>query len=78
VSTGISGLGAKISGAPAPKNVGPSHNNFAGKYNPQYALCRDYCGHVYAKYVGPYDGYIECAIWVPKVLVTNKRGPIEK
>jgi hypothetical protein len=24
------------------------------------------------------DGYIEWAIWVPKVLLTNKRGPIKK
>jgi hypothetical protein len=51
---------------------GPTHNDFAGKYNPHYVLLRDYYGDVYAKYVGPYDGYIECAIWVPKILVTNK------
>jgi hypothetical protein len=55
-----------------------THNDFAGKYNPSYVLCRDYYGHVYAKYVGPYDGYVEWAIWVPKILVTNKRGPIQK
>ena len=30
----------------------PTHNDFAGKYNPSYVLCRDYKGHVYAKYVG--------------------------
>jgi hypothetical protein len=56
----------------------PTHNDFAGKYNPSYVLCRDYNGHVYAKYVGPYDGYIEWAIWVPKILVTNAKGPIQK
>ena len=30
------------------------------------------------KYVGPYDGYIAYSIWIPKTLVANKRGPIEK
>jgi hypothetical protein len=55
-----------------------THNNFAGKYNPHYVLFRDYYGDVYAKYVGPYDGYIAWYIWVPKTLVTNKRGPIVK
>jgi hypothetical protein len=78
VSTGISRHGDKNSGAPRPNKARPTHNNFAGKYNPHYVLCRDYYGHVYAKYVGPYDGYIEWAIWVPKFLVTNKRGPIKK
>ena len=56
----------------------PTHNDFAGKYNPSYVLCRAYDGHVYAKYVGPFDGYIEWAIWVPKILVTNSKGPIQK
>jgi hypothetical protein len=64
--------------APKAEVSGPTHNNFAGKYNPHYVLLRDYYGDVYAKYVGPYDGYIEYAIWVPKILVTNKRGPIQK
>jgi hypothetical protein len=66
--------------SPAPKAgvSGPTHNNFAGKYNPHYVLLKDYYGDVYAKYVGPYDGYIEYAIWVPKIFVTNKRGPIQK
>jgi hypothetical protein len=30
----------------------PNHNNFAGKYNLSYVLCRAYDGHVYAKFVG--------------------------
>jgi hypothetical protein len=50
--------------SPAPK-VGvssPTHNDFAGKYNPHYVLLRDYYGDVYAKYVGTYNGYIEYAI----------------
>ena len=46
--------------------------------NPNYILYTDYYGDVYAKYVGPYDGYIAWSIWVPKTLVTNQRGPIEK
>jgi hypothetical protein len=62
----------------AKKFPAPTHNDFAGKYNPSYVLCRDYNGHVYAKYVGPNDGYIAWSIWVPKTLVTNMRGPIEK
>ena len=36
-----------------------SHNNFVGKYNPSYALCKAKDGHVYGKFVGsPYD-YVE-------------------
>jgi hypothetical protein len=66
------------SSAPKAGVSGLAHNDFAGKYNPHYVLLRDYYGDVYAKYVGPYDGYIEYAIWVPKILVTNKRGPIQK
>jgi hypothetical protein len=53
-------------------------NDFAGNANPHYVLFRDYYGDVYAKYVGPFDGLIEWSIWVPKTLVTNKRGPIAK
>ncbi|KAK1616241.1 hypothetical protein QYE76_021758 [Lolium multiflorum] len=50
----------------------------AGFANPHYVLFKDYYGDVYAKYVGPYDGYVAWSIWVPKTLVINKRGPIEK
>jgi hypothetical protein len=56
----------------------PNHNNFAGKYNPSYVLCRAQDGHVYAKFVGSSNEYIAWSIWVPKTLVTNKKGPIEK
>jgi hypothetical protein len=34
------------------KKAMPNHNNFAGKYNPSYVLCRAYDRHVYAKFVG--------------------------
>ena len=55
-----------------------TRSDFAGHNNPNYFLYVDYYGDVYAKYVGPYDGYIAYSIWVPKTLVANKRGPIEK
>ena len=55
-----------------------TNNDHAGLDNPHYALFTDYYGDVYARYVGPYDGYIAWSIWVPKTLVTNMRGPIEK
>ena len=53
-------------------------SDFAGHNIPNYILYTDYYGDVYAKYVGPYDGYISYSIWVPKTLVTNQRSPIEK
>jgi hypothetical protein len=60
------------------KKAMPNHNNFAGKYNISYVLCRAYDGHVYAKFVGSPNECIAWSIWVPKTLVTNKRGPIER
>jgi hypothetical protein len=60
------------------KRAMPNHNNFAGKYNPSYVLRRAYYGHLYAKFVGSPNKCIAWSIWVPKTLVTNKRGPIEK
>ena len=55
-----------------------TRSDFAGHNNPNYILYVDYYGDVYAQYVGPYDGYIDYSIWVPKTLVANQRGPIEK
>jgi hypothetical protein len=40
------------------KRAMPNHNNFAGKYNHSYVLCRAYDGHVYAKFVGLLNEYI--------------------
>jgi hypothetical protein len=60
------------------KKAMPNHNNFAGKYNSSYVICRAYDGHVYAKFVGSPNEYIAWSIWVPKTLVSNKRGPIKK
>ena len=55
-----------------------TRSDFAGPTNPNYILYTDYYGDIYAKYVGPYDGFIAYSIWVPKTLVTNQRGPIAK
>ena len=56
-----------------------THNDFAGKYNPSYVLMKSRNGCVFAKYVGTsYGDDYHYAIWVPKTLVTNKRGPIPK
>ena len=56
----------------------PTRNDFAGITNPNYALYVDYYGDVYARYIGPFDGYIEYAIWVPKTLVANQKALIAK
>ena len=55
-----------------------SRNNSAGSNNPHYILFEDYYGVVYATYVGPNVDFIDYSIWVPKTLVANVRGPIEK
>ena len=56
-----------------------THDDFAGEANPHYVLYCDYYGDVYAKYVGTsYGDDYHWSIWVPKTLVANKRGPIEK
>jgi hypothetical protein len=70
---------ANVTNVIASKSI-PTHNNFAGKYNPSYALCKYDDGYVYARYVGPCNEYAfrEYAIWVPKTLVTNVKGPIVK
>jgi hypothetical protein len=59
-------------------NRGNPNHSFAGKTNPSYMLCKDTDGNVFARYVGPRDGYAYrwYSIWVPKSLVTNARGPI--
>ena len=53
-------------------------SDFVGNKNPHHILYVDYYGDVHAKYVGPIDGFVEYSIWVPKTLVTNLRGPIER
>jgi hypothetical protein len=56
----------------------PPRSDFAGTNNPHHILYVDYYGDVYAQYVGPSVDYIAYSIWVPKTLVTNLRGPIER
>ena len=63
-------------GNKAPKGNVPK-NDHTGLDNPNYELFNSY-GNVYARYIGPYDGFIAYSIWVPKTLVTNMRGPIVK
>ena len=60
-----------IDGGTAPKGKA-TNDDQAGLDNPHYVLFKDYYGDVYAKYVGPYDGYVAWSIWVPKTLVANK------
>ena len=45
---------------------------------PSYVLCKTKDGDVYAQFVGPRNAFRLYAIWVPKTLVTNFRGPIAK
>ena len=53
-------------------------SDFAGTNNPHHILYVDYYGDVHAKYVGPSVDFIAYSIWVPKTLVANMRGPIER
>src|SRR4051794_30726287 len=50
----------------------------AGANNPNYTFHHDSYGHLYAMYVGPYDGYVYWSIWVPKTICANMRGSTEK
>ena len=53
-------------------------SNFTGTNNHHHIHYVDYYGDVYAKYVGPIEGFTQYSIWVPKTLVANLKGPIEK
>ena len=51
-----------IGGDKAPKsNV--TNKDHTGLNNPHYDLFVNYYGDIYARYVGPYDGYIAWSIW---------------
>ena len=70
---GLSILGAaQVASSWATRKAAPRHIS-----NPNYALYVDYYGDVYARYIGPFDGYIEYAIWVPKTLVANQKAPLQ-
>jgi hypothetical protein len=60
----------------APKGNVPKKDH-TGLDDSNYELFNSY-GNVYARYIGPYDGFIAYSIWVPKTIVTNMRGPIAK
>ena len=45
---------------------------------PSYVLWKTKDGEVFAKFVGPRNAFRFYAIWDPKTLVTNLRGPIAK
>src|SRR3954469_787930 len=59
------------------KEMVPS-SSYACMNNPSYVLLRRNDGYKFAKFVGTnYDDYA-WTIWVPKTLVANSLGPIEK
>ena len=59
------------------KEMVPSPN-YASMNIPSYVLLRRDDGYTFAKFVGTnYDDYA-WTIWVPKTLVANSLGPIEK
>jgi hypothetical protein len=56
----------------------PTPNKPKGFMPPSYVLRKTKDGEVYAQFVGPRNAFRFYAIWVPKTLVTNLRGPIAK
>ncbi|KAK1608540.1 hypothetical protein QYE76_032213 [Lolium multiflorum] len=56
----------------------PTTRGYACANNPSHVLFVDYYGHICARFVGPYEDNVDWTIWVPKPLVTNMIGPIEK
>ena len=56
----------------------PTHNKPKEFMPPSYVLRKAKDGDVYAQFVGPRNAFRYYAIWVPKTLVTNLRGPIAK
>ncbi|KAK1628228.1 hypothetical protein QYE76_002543 [Lolium multiflorum] len=56
----------------------PTTRGYAGPNNPSHVLFVDYYGHIRARFIGPYEDNVDWTIWVPKPLVTNMIGPIER
>ena len=56
----------------------PTPNKKKEKTPPSYVLRKAKDGDVFAKFIGPHNAFRFYAIWVPKTLVTNLRGPIAK
>jgi hypothetical protein len=44
-------------------------------FDASYVLMRNKYGNVIALYVGPHHKRTKTCVWVPKVLVTNVKGP---
>ena len=55
-----------------------THNKTTEFMPPSYVLRKSKEGEVYAKFVGPRNAFRFYAIWVPKTLVTNVKGPMTK
>lgn len=56
----------------------PTLNKTTEFMPPSYVLSKSKEGEVYAKFVGPRNAFLFYAIWIPKTLVTNVRGPMTK
>ena len=54
----------------------PTLNKTTEFMPPSYVLRKSKEGEVYAKFVGPRNAFRFYAIWVPKTLVTNVKGPM--
>jgi hypothetical protein len=52
----VNGNSKKVSVGGNANRDNPNHS-FAGKASPSYVLCKDMDGNVFARYVGPHDGY---------------------
>ena len=55
----------------------PTRDDFAGISNPNYALYVDYYGDVYARYIGPFDGYMNMLFGFQRPLLLTKRHPLQ-
>src|SRR4051812_41378233 len=56
----------------------PIPNKRKEKMPQSYVLHKAKDGEVFSKFIGPHNSFRFYTIWVPKTLVTNLRGPIEK
>lgn len=71
--------GEAVKEKPKKKKGGKAtYDNSAGDFNPSNVLCRTNDVHVYAKFVGSPHEYVHWSIWVPKTLVANAKGPIQR
>jgi len=65
-----------IWGAPSKLSYQPKAQIFRQSLNSSFVLRNNSKGEVIAKYIGKDRNiYLHTSIWVPKILVTNMRGP---